>query len=89
MDAATCGARAAAEILAGEGAEIRYVRSTHLPDDETCFHVVEAASHADVDELCRRADLGRVRIVAAVETWLELAGAASQDGATCPLEPSS
>lgn len=67
-DAARCRARAAADVLAAEGAAIRYVRSTHLPDDETCFHLVEAASQADVDELCRRADLGHVRIVAAVET---------------------
>jgi hypothetical protein len=31
-------ARAAAEGLAREGVPIRYVRTTYLPDDETCFH---------------------------------------------------
>ncbi len=67
-DAGRRRARAAAEVLAGEGTAIRYIRSTHLPDDETCFHLVEAPSQADVDELCRRADLAHARIVLAVET---------------------
>ena len=69
-DAAAAGsrARAAAEDLSAEGTAIRYVRTTHLPADETCFHVVEASAQEDVDELCRRAELGHVRIVVAVET---------------------
>lgn len=61
-------ARAAAEELSGEGRPIRYVRTTLLPDDETCFHVFEASTSETVDELCRRADLGHVRVVGAVET---------------------
>jgi hypothetical protein len=60
-------ARAAAEELAHEGASVRYVRTTFLPDDETCFHVFEASSEAAVQEVCRRAGIGSPRIVPAVE----------------------
>ena len=60
-------ARAAAEELAREGVPIRYVRTTFLPDDETCFHLFEAASAEVVQEASRRAALGRARILAAVE----------------------
>jgi hypothetical protein len=34
-------ARAAAEALEHEGVPIRYIRTTYLPDDETCFHVLK------------------------------------------------
>jgi hypothetical protein len=47
---------------------IRFVRTTYLPDDETCFHVFEALSADSVDEVVRRAALGNVRVVPAVET---------------------
>lgn len=59
--------RVAAERLSEEGIPVRYVRSTFVPDDETCFHFFEAASEEVVGELCRRADIGSVRIVSAVE----------------------
>jgi hypothetical protein len=60
-------ARAAAEQLSHEGTAVRYVRTTFLPEDETCFHVFEARSEAAVAEACRRAALGNGRIVAAIE----------------------
>jgi hypothetical protein len=60
-------ARAAAEELSREGTAVRYVRTTFLPDDETCFHLFEAITADDVEELSRRAKLGRARVVAAVE----------------------
>ena len=60
-------ARAAAEQLAREGVSIRYVRTTYLPDDETCFHLFEARTPAAVEEASRRAALGRARIVPAIE----------------------
>ena len=43
-DAAASGARAraAAVELAREGVRIDYLRTTFLPDDETCFHLVAA-----------------------------------------------
>src|SRR5262245_43696146 len=61
-------ARAAAAALAHEGLPIRYIRTTYLPDDETCFHVFEAGSIDIVGEAGRRAALGRVRVVPAVES---------------------
>lgn len=56
-------ARAAAEGLSRDGVPIRYVRTTFLPDDETCFHLFEAVSADAVEEVGRRAKLGRSRIV--------------------------
>ena len=60
-------ARSAAEAMAREAVPIRYVRTTYLPEDETCFHLFEAASVAIVEEVSRRAGLGRVRVVPAIE----------------------
>ena len=60
--------REVAAELSSDGVPIRHVRTTFLPDDETCFHLVEAASAGSVDEMCRRAGLGQVRVVVAVET---------------------
>ena len=61
-------ARAAAEELSREGAPIRYVRTTFLPGDETCFHLFEAASAEVVEDAVGRAKLGRARVVPAVES---------------------
>jgi hypothetical protein len=68
-DARAAGARARviAEQLSEEGTAVRYVRTTFVPDDETCFHFFEAVSEEAVGEVCRRAGIGSVRIVAAVE----------------------
>jgi hypothetical protein len=60
---------AAADELSREGRRVAYVRTTFLPNDETCFHVFEAVSSDAVEEASRRAKLGRVRVVAAVETF--------------------
>ena len=58
---------AAAAELEREGTPVRYVRTTYLPDDETCFHVFEAVSEEAVAEVFRRAGVGSGRIVSAVE----------------------
>ena len=60
-------ARAAAEELSRNGAAVAYVRTTFLPNDETCFHLFEAASAEVVEEACNRAELGRARVVPAIE----------------------
>lgn len=64
--AARC-ARAAAEQLSREGTSVRHVRTTLLPEDETCFHVFDATSADAVGEVGRRAGLNWARIVPAVE----------------------
>jgi hypothetical protein len=68
-DARTAGrdARAAAEQLSREGTPVHYLRTTFVPDDETCFHVFEAANKKAVGEVCRRAGIGSARIVKALE----------------------
>lgn len=58
-------ARAAAEQLSHEGTSVRYVRTTFLPDDETCFHLFEPVSADAVEEVSRRAELGRARVSSA------------------------
>jgi hypothetical protein len=60
-------ARAAARQLSRRGEPVRYVRTTLLPGDDTCFHVFDAASENAVAEACRLALLGTPRIVRAVE----------------------
>jgi hypothetical protein len=69
LDARAAGRRVrlAARHLSREGVSVRYVRTTLLPGDETCFHVFEAASHDAVADACRLAGLETVRIVPAVE----------------------
>jgi len=59
--------RAACEALSRDGTPARYVRTTFVPEDETCFHLVEARSAELAGEVCRRAELGSVRIVEASE----------------------
>lgn len=59
--------RATCEKLLHAGTNTRYVRTTFVPEDETCFHLVEAPSADIAAELCRRANLGHVRIVLASE----------------------
>lgn len=61
-------ARAAAEELAREGAPIRHVRSTIVPDDEMCLLVFEAPNRELALEATRRAELVSERIVEAIET---------------------
>lgn len=60
-------ARLAAQELSREGVPIRFLRTTFLPDDETCFHLFEASTPGAVEEVSRRAALGRARIVRAIE----------------------
>ena len=60
-------ARTATAKLVREGTPVRYVRTTLLPDDETCFHIFEAASEEVVVEVCRRAAIATGRIVPAIE----------------------
>src|ERR1044072_8102866 len=46
---------AAGARLASPGASVRYVHTIFLPEDETCLHLFEADSEADVRAVARRA----------------------------------
>jgi hypothetical protein len=60
-------ARQAAEALAREGKDVKYLRSSFLPEDEVCLHWFEAPSYALVGEAAQRASLACDRIVEAIE----------------------
>jgi len=60
-------ARAAAKELAREGASIRHLRSTHVPEDEMCLLLYEAPNRELTLEAARRAGLASERVVEAIE----------------------
>jgi len=64
---AAARARSAAQELTLEGIPVRYVRALFLGEDETCFHLYEAASVESVQEAARRAGIPVERVVEAVE----------------------
>ncbi len=57
---------AKAEAISVDGARVRYLRSIHVPEDETCFHLFEAESADVVWEAGRRAGLTFDRVTPAV-----------------------
>ena len=58
---------AAAVAISKDGSHVRYVRSIHIPGDETCFHLFEAESAQVVQRAGRSAGVGFDRIAEAVE----------------------
>ena len=60
-------ARAAAESFGVRGRSVRYLRSTYLPEDETCLHFFAAASRKDVAEAARQARLTGDRITSSID----------------------
>jgi hypothetical protein len=63
LEEARTRARRTAEL--GDG--VRYLRTTFVPGDETCFHLFEAPSSDVLGSAAERAALGYARIVEAVE----------------------
>jgi Nickel responsive protein SCO4226-like len=59
-------ARRAAERLSRQGTPVRYLHSLFVPDDETCFHLYEAASAESVRKATDGAGLLFARISEAV-----------------------
>lgn len=59
--------RVSAEQLASEGRRIHYLHSTLVPEDEAAFCVLEAESHAFVEEVYARAGVQFERVLDAVE----------------------
>lgn len=64
---AVARARSAARAVSAEGTPVRHVRTTFIPDDETCFHVFEGPSMEAIDAVVQRAGLRHARIVVATE----------------------
>ena len=58
-------ARAAAEEASRAGTPVRYLRSMFVPQDEMCFHLLEAGSAEAVREVIGRAGFSPDRIVEA------------------------
>jgi hypothetical protein len=58
--------RAAAEQMSREGKAVRYLRSTIVPEDESCLFLIEAASEDLVREAYGRAGVGFERISTAI-----------------------
>lgn len=56
----------ATESLTAEGTWVRHLRSTFLPNDELCLHLLEAESAATVSEASRRAAIEPARVVQAL-----------------------
>lgn len=55
----------AMHALAQDGLPVRYLRSTYVPEDETCFHYVEASTAADAERVAQRADVPFDRLLEA------------------------
>jgi hypothetical protein len=58
--------RIAAAELSDSGTPVRHVRSIFVPEDETCFHLLDATSSEAVAEAARKAGISRPRITKAV-----------------------
>jgi len=59
-------ARSAAAELTQGGTRVRFDRSIHVPEDEICFYLFDAASSRDAVLAAQRAGLDPVRVVEAV-----------------------
>ena len=58
---------ATGERMTAEGTEVRYIRSTFLPDEGKCMCLFEAESAEAVEQLNRAAELPFERIVEALD----------------------
>ncbi|HEX5622714.1 MAG TPA: hypothetical protein VFX51_30080 [Solirubrobacteraceae bacterium] len=56
----------ATETLTAEGTHVRHLRSTFVPTDELCLHLLEAESAATAGEASRRAAIEPERVVQAL-----------------------
>lgn len=59
--------RHAARELDRRGTHVRYRRFLFVPEDETCFYVLEGESAAAIAALSSHAEVGPGRVVAAVD----------------------
>jgi hypothetical protein len=63
LDEATARLAAAALELTAEGCEVRYIGSTFIPTEESCFCKFESRKADDVRRACERARVPFARIV--------------------------
>jgi hypothetical protein len=59
-------ARAAVEELTRKGTSVRFDRTIHVPEDEICFFLFDAASGQDAVLAAELAELRPLRVVEAV-----------------------
>lgn len=64
-------ARSAAEALTRAGTRIRFERSIHVPEDETCFFVFDAPSSQEAALVAEQAALDPIRVVAVISSRKE------------------
>jgi hypothetical protein len=57
--------RIAAAEVSESGMPVRHVRSIFVPEDETCFHLLDGASRDAVAETAKRAGISTPRITQA------------------------
>ena len=57
--------RRAADHLAKDGTDVKYVSAIFVPEDELCLHLLDAASADAASDLVRRAGISPDRIVEA------------------------
>lgn len=61
----------AAKRLSGGDGEVRFLRTTYIPEDELCFFVFDARSGRDAALVAQRAGLEPIRVVEAVSSAKE------------------
>jgi hypothetical protein len=71
LEDATARARQASEQMRREGEHVRFLRSIYVPEDDACFFLYEGSSARSVQAAVARAQLGAVRIDAAVRLGIE------------------
>lgn len=64
-------ARSAAEELTRAGIRVRFERSIHVPEDEICFFIFDAASSREAVLVAEQAALDPIRVVEAVSSRKE------------------
>lgn len=63
VDEASTRLAAAALELAAKGVDVRYIGSTFIPEEESCFCRFEGPAAADIRRICEQAGVPFARIV--------------------------
>jgi Protein of unknown function (DUF4242) len=67
LQSATARARQATDEMRREGAQVRFLRSVFVPEDDACFFLYEGPSAQSVRAAAARAKLGVLRVDAALQ----------------------